>query len=156
VWHDLAFKSPFSVPLVCTGARRNPATCGTNQKARKRRFGPARHDLARAHCEYPLSSHSATDLKSASQNLALESVTLSERTPPCPYGIAYRRSYGLSFRWTVPFSLVSEKGVLPYSSRRREYRHVLQDDVSETDCTLGALTRFPLLLKLTEVPLFLL
>ena len=27
--------------LVCTGARRNPATCGTNQEARKRRFGPA-------------------------------------------------------------------------------------------------------------------
>jgi hypothetical protein len=29
------------------------------------------------------------------------------RNPPCPYGIAYRRVYVLSFRWTVPFSLGS-------------------------------------------------
>jgi len=33
-------KSPFPVPLACTGTRRDPATCGTNQAARKRRFGP--------------------------------------------------------------------------------------------------------------------
>jgi hypothetical protein len=30
-----------------------------------------------------------------------KSVTLSSGTPPCPYPIAYRRAYGLSFRWTV-------------------------------------------------------
>jgi hypothetical protein len=29
------------------------------------------------------------------------SVTLSSGTPLCPYPIAYRRAYGLSFRWTV-------------------------------------------------------
>jgi hypothetical protein len=39
--HPLLIKSPSSVPLVCTGSHRNPATCGTNQDARKRRFGPA-------------------------------------------------------------------------------------------------------------------
>jgi hypothetical protein len=33
-------KSPVSVPLICTGARRNPATCGSNEEARKRGFGP--------------------------------------------------------------------------------------------------------------------
>jgi len=33
--------SLFSVPLVCIGARWNPATYGTNQEARKRRLGPA-------------------------------------------------------------------------------------------------------------------
>jgi hypothetical protein len=46
--------------------------------------------------------------------MASESVTLSVGTPLCPYGIAYhgiayRRSYGLSFRWTVPFSLGSDE-----------------------------------------------
>ena len=30
-----------------------------------------------------------------------KSVTLSIGTPLCPYPIAYRRAYGLSFRWTV-------------------------------------------------------
>ena len=30
----------FSVPLACTGARRNPATCGTNQEAQNKGFGP--------------------------------------------------------------------------------------------------------------------
>jgi hypothetical protein len=30
--------------------------------------------------------------------------TLSVETPLCPYGIVYRRAYGLSCRWTVPFS----------------------------------------------------
>jgi hypothetical protein len=30
-----------------------------------------------------------------------KSVTLSIGTPLCPYPIAYRRDYGLSFRWTV-------------------------------------------------------
>jgi hypothetical protein len=45
--------------------------------------------------------------KSQVQNLDLESVTLSVGTPLCPYGIAYGRAYGLSFRWTVPFSLGS-------------------------------------------------
>jgi hypothetical protein len=39
--------------------------------------------------------------------LDLESVTLSVATPLCPYGIAYRRASGLSFRWTVPLSLGS-------------------------------------------------
>jgi hypothetical protein len=33
-------KSPFPVPLICYGARQNPATCGINQRARKRRFAP--------------------------------------------------------------------------------------------------------------------
>jgi len=33
--------SVFSVPLVCTGSGRNPATRGTHQAARKRRLGPA-------------------------------------------------------------------------------------------------------------------
>ena len=37
----LQIKSPSSVPLVCTRSRRNPVTCGTNQEARNRRFGPA-------------------------------------------------------------------------------------------------------------------
>jgi hypothetical protein len=39
------------------------------------------------------------------------SFTLSVGTPICPYGIAYRRISGLSFRWTVPFSLGS--GCIP-------------------------------------------
>ena len=30
-------KSRFPVPLICTGARRNPETCDINQRARKRR-----------------------------------------------------------------------------------------------------------------------
>jgi hypothetical protein len=30
-----------------------------------------------------------------------KSVTLSIGTPLCPYPIAYRRAYGISFRWTV-------------------------------------------------------
>ena len=34
-------KTPFSVPLVCTAARQNPAIFGTNLGARKRRLGPA-------------------------------------------------------------------------------------------------------------------
>jgi hypothetical protein len=34
-----AIKSRFSASSVCTGARRNPATCGTNLKSRTRRFG---------------------------------------------------------------------------------------------------------------------
>jgi hypothetical protein len=33
--------------------------------------------------------------------MGLKSVTLSIGTPLCPYPIAYRRAYGLSFRWTV-------------------------------------------------------
>ena len=32
-------KSPFSTPLVCTGARRSSAICGANERAPKRRFG---------------------------------------------------------------------------------------------------------------------
>jgi hypothetical protein len=47
------------------------------------------------------------EIKSQVRNPDLESVTLSEGTPLCPYGIAYRTAYGLSFRWTVPFSLGS-------------------------------------------------
>jgi hypothetical protein len=35
---------------------------------------------------------------------------LIRRTPPSPYGIAYLRAYGLSFRWTVLFSLGSGLG----------------------------------------------
>jgi hypothetical protein len=31
--------------------------------------------------------------------------TTSVATPLCPYGIAHRRVYALSFRWTLPFSL---------------------------------------------------
>ena len=31
-------KSPFSRSLICTGARRNPATCGKNQENRRGRF----------------------------------------------------------------------------------------------------------------------
>ena len=31
-------QNAFSRPLICTGARRNPAMCGTNQRDRKRRF----------------------------------------------------------------------------------------------------------------------
>jgi len=33
-------KSPFSTHLICTGVRRNPATCGTNQEVQKGRFAP--------------------------------------------------------------------------------------------------------------------
>ena len=36
------------------------------------------------------------------QSRGHKSVTLSVATPLCPYGIAYRRAYGLSSRWTVP------------------------------------------------------
>ena len=32
---------PLSIPLICTGARWSPATCGAHQGARKRRFAPA-------------------------------------------------------------------------------------------------------------------
>ena len=35
-----AVKSLLSVPLICTGARRNPATRSANQGYRKRRIGP--------------------------------------------------------------------------------------------------------------------
>jgi len=34
-------KLRFSIPSSCSGARRNPVSCGTNQGARKRRFSPA-------------------------------------------------------------------------------------------------------------------
>ena len=33
-----AHQTAFSIPLICTGARRNPVTCGANQGGRKRRF----------------------------------------------------------------------------------------------------------------------
>jgi hypothetical protein len=46
-------------------------------------------------------------VKGQDQILVPKFVTLSVGTPLCPYGIAYRRAYGLSFRWTVPFSLGS-------------------------------------------------
>jgi len=32
-------KSPFSIPLICTGSRWSPATCSAHQGSRKRRFG---------------------------------------------------------------------------------------------------------------------
>ena len=38
---ESGIKRPVALPLVVTGARRNPATCVTNQLARKRRYGPA-------------------------------------------------------------------------------------------------------------------
>ena len=31
-------KSPLLIPRICTGRRRNPGSCGTNQGSRQRRF----------------------------------------------------------------------------------------------------------------------
>ena len=33
-------RSPFYIPLICTGARRNPAACGTHQGNFQQRFAP--------------------------------------------------------------------------------------------------------------------
>jgi hypothetical protein len=51
--------------------------------------------------------HLPVSTLSQDQNLVPVSVALSVGTPLYPYGIAYRRAYELSFRWTVPFSVGS-------------------------------------------------
>jgi len=42
---EQVIKSPCSVPLLGTGARKNPAACGTHQGNSKRRFGPERNSF---------------------------------------------------------------------------------------------------------------
>ena len=56
-------KSPCSVSLICTGARRDLATCGAHQGSLPRRFGPTRRRAAptpRVRQGCPTTKHSAS------------------------------------------------------------------------------------------------
>ena len=46
----IRINSPFSVAMICTGAHRNPATCGANQGTKNLRFAPTLKKSVRQLC----------------------------------------------------------------------------------------------------------